>query len=163
MQAANVFDKPIKPTLSWKLIGSLPIWLKLSCLQVIIVTSIWSRTQVESNCRTKSLPCLIVVQAIYIFYPSLLGGKRSRRKSPPLKWSGPDLSLNCPGPATHIQTLSELTIADLHTKSVHCYTLLIVDEIKLTEQLKDMSHPPWDEYGIYIMKISCTRKLQWPK
>jgi len=35
-------------------------------------------------------------------HPSLLGGKRSRRKSPPLKWSGPDRSLNGTGP-THTQ------------------------------------------------------------
>jgi len=47
------------------------------------------------------------------FYPSLLGGKRSRRKSPPLKWSGPDLSLNCPGPPTHIHIATEITITDL--------------------------------------------------
>lgn len=55
------------------------------------------------------------------FYPSLLGGKRSRRKSPPLKWSGPDLSLNCGGPPTDVHTASHGSLCKI---VIHCNTLL---------------------------------------
>jgi len=46
--------------------------------------------------RTQLLRCCIRTNCNT--HPSLLGGNRSRRKSPPRKWSGPDLSRKCAGP-----------------------------------------------------------------
>jgi len=56
-------------------------------------------------------------------YPSLLGGKRSRRKSPPLKWSGPDRSLNCAGPSyTQVTSIHSYSFISTTTDKKQLYT-----------------------------------------
>ena len=86
-------------------------------------TIIDNRTMYTCNTIIIYLLSLRHLHSVYIqhfkkwdTYPSRLGGKRSRRKSPPLKWSGPALSLNGGGPPTPIHTVNHITLTDFYTK-----------------------------------------------